>query len=160
SYSEPIVPTTTTFNSYRLDMGLWMKIYGFQFGFSFEQIEDIKKKSCDFAFTLPGTFNAIVSHEKKIISKHTLKNSIIIFKPPHHSKLDYSISSQIAFHNKFLVGVSYNAYNNERPLVFLSPNIGYNWTDKFSFILSFDLAENNATPYTNNSVELLLNYNF
>ncbi|MCF8371658.1 MAG: type IX secretion system membrane protein PorP/SprF [Bacteroidales bacterium] len=162
--SETTDPPYTILNFFRLNLGAWVKLYGFQFGLSGQNLNNPKDELGSFIYSLQQTYNVILSHETVVYGANILKNSILVSRLKNASKIEYySLASQIAFREKLLIGMSYNAYNYgnyDKPRACISPNIGYNWNDKFNVILSFDLAEKDATPYSNNSLELLVNYKF
>ena len=155
------------FYLFNMDIGLWLKVYGFQIGLSNKHINEAIKEvyllndTIPFRLKLNSNINAVLNYDLPIGQNHTLSNSLLIYNLKDFSKSKYFvISNQFALNNKFIFGLTTEIYNLNEIQCYLIPNLGVNLSDRFKFLLSINLVKINSDHPKENTIEAVLNYNF
>lgn len=150
---------------FNLDLGFWVSAYGFQIGLSNKHINE-PSKEMDFLndsiiYSIKSSMNLILNYDFHIAQKHTFSNSMLIYDLKNFSDRKYFIiNNQFIINNKFIIGLSTDIYKSKDISAFLSPNVGFNLSNKFGFIVSIDLIKINSRYSLGNTIEAVLNYNF
>jgi len=148
---------------YNLDMGFWINMYGFQIGLSNKHINEPSGKTRFLdTDTIKSRMNLILNYDFHIAQKHTFGNSLLILNLKDFFDRQYIIiNNQFKINNKFIIGLSTEIYKSKDISTYISPNIGFNLSNKFNFIMSVNLIKINPMYYLReNKISAVLNYNF
>ncbi len=150
---------------YNLDLGFWISLDGFQLGLSNKHINEPSGEMYllddTSTYRINPSMNLVLNYDFLIAQKHVFSNSLLIYDLKNFSDSKYFIiNNQFKINNKFIVGVSTDIYKSKDISAYISPNIGFNLSDRFGFIMSIDLIKINSRFSQGNTIEAVLHYNF